>query len=303
MVILHQAPDDFRILVRRGIGMLLAGKRNQQGRVILVGDRRPVPAVPTRHLHLGPFGPQVQAGGRFHQLRDVRPADAPDTWNLWDVLYRVILPLKDTILARAGKVVIRPDSGDPVKIVTGDSEGATEAERKGVVEILWDIFGGHVNAEGYKVLDPHIGCIYGDAITRTRASDICSRLKAKGFASTNMVFGIGSYTYQYNTRDTFGYAMKSTLCVINGEEIQIFKDPVTDNGVKKSAKGAVRVYRTKGPEGSGVDVLAYQDELTLDESNANTLLQDVFVDGKLLVDETFADIKARVLDSLKEKAI
>lgn len=215
-----------------------------------------------------------------------------DTWNLWDVLYKVILPLKDTILARDGKVVIRPDSGDPVKIVTGDSEGATEAERKGVVEILWDIFGGTVNEKGYKVLDPHIGCIYGDAITRTRANDICSRLKVKGFASTNMVYGIGSYTYQYNTRDTFGYAMKSTLCVIDGQEIQIFKDPVTDSGVKRSAKGAVRVTEKEG-------VLEYEDQLTLAESNENTLLLDVFLDGKLLIDEKFSDIRARVLDSLK----
>ena len=172
------------------------------------------------------------------------------------------------------------------------------ALRKGVVEILWDIFGGSVNADGYKVLDPHIGCIYGDAITRTRASDICSRLKAKGFASTNMVFGIGSYTYQYNTRDTFGYAMKSTLCVINGEEIQIFKDPVTDSGVKKSAKGAVRVVALNA---DGTGPLNYIDGQTLDESNEHTLLRDVFVDGKLLIDENFADIRARVLDSLKEQ--
>jgi len=221
-----------------------------------------------------------------------------DGYNLWDVLERVVPSLKELILKREGKVVIRPDSGDPVKIVTGDSEGATEAERKGVVEILWDIFGGSVNADGYKVLDPHIGCIYGDAITRTRASDICSRLKAKGFASTNMVFGIGSYTYQYNTRDTFGYAMKSTLCVINGEEIQIFKDPVTDSGVKKSAKGAVRVVALNA---DGTGPLNYIDGQTLDESNEHTLLRDVFVDGKLLIDENFADIRARVLDSLKEQ--
>jgi len=225
-----------------------------------------------------------------------------DTWDLWEVLDKVVRPLKDTILAREGKVVIRPDSGDPVKIVTGDPEGKTEAARKGVIEILWDIFGGTYNIVwdgeknvGYRQLDPHIGCIYGDAITRTRAQDICERLKAKGFASTNMVYGIGSYTYQYNTRDTFGYAMKSTLCVINGQEVQIFKDPVTDNGVKKSQKGGVRVFEHNGE-------LVYLDQFSLAESNENTLLRDVFVDGKLLVDEKFSDIKARVLQSLEQKA-
>lgn len=210
-----------------------------------------------------------------------------DGYDLWDVLNRVIPVLKDKILARKGKVVIRPDSGDPVKIVTGDSEGVTEAERKGVVELLWDIFGGVINEQGYKVLDSHIGCIYGDAINLTRATEICERLKVKGFASTNMVYGIGSFTYQYNTRDTFGFAMKSTLCVIDGIETFIFKDPVTDNGVKKSLKGAVRVFEKDG-------ILVFCDELSLEEASHNTLLKDVFVDGKLLVDENFSTIRDRL---------
>lgn len=267
----------------------------------LVGTSIPA----TEHSVMCSYGKESEFETYKHLITEVYPAGflsvVSDTWDLWKVLSNVILPLKDEILARDGKVVIRPDSGDPVKIVTGDSEGATDAERKGVVEILWDIFGGTVNGLGYKVLDPHIGCIYGDAITRARASDICSRLKAKGFASTNVVFGIGSYTYQYNTRDTFGYAMKSTLVKVNGEEIAIFKDPVTDTGMKKSARGAVRVYRTKGPQGSGLDTTSYEDGLSLEESNHVSLLHDVFVDGKLLIDENFADIKARVLNSLKDQ--
>ena len=62
---------------------------------------------------------------------------------------------------------------------------------KGAIEILWDIFGGTINNKGYKVLDPHIGLIYGDSITIDRANEICKRLEAKGFASSNVVFGIG----------------------------------------------------------------------------------------------------------------
>lgn len=215
-----------------------------------------------------------------------------DGYDLWDVLNRVVPALKDKILARNGKVVIRPDSGDPVKIITGNLEGSTEAERKGVVELLWDIFGGIVNEQGYKVLDSHIGCIYGDAINLTRANDICSILKAKGFASTNMVYGIGSFTYQFNTRDTFGFAMKSTLCVIDGVETFIFKDPVTDNGTKKSLKGAVRVFEKDG-------VLSYCDALSLEEASHNTLLKDVFVDGQLLIDSKFSEIRNRLAASSK----
>jgi len=211
-----------------------------------------------------------------------------DTWDLWKVLTDVITPLKETILARDGKVVIRPDSGDPIKIVCGNMFGKTELEKKGVVEILWDIFGGTTNELGFKVLDPHIGCIYGDAITLERCETICRNLKAKGFASTNIVFGIGSYTYQYNTRDTFGFALKSTSCTIGGDEKQIYKDPVTDNGVKKSQKGRVAVLSTVD-EG-----ITYIDELTSKDVVEGDLLETVFLDGKLLVDHTFEEIKSRL---------
>jgi len=114
-----------------------------------------------------------------------------DTFNLWDVVGFILPQLKNEILARDGKIVIRPDSGDPIKIVCGDSTSDDPFVKKGVIEILWDIFGGTVNAKGFKELNSHIGCIYGDAITIDRCREICKQLKAKGFASTNMVFGIG----------------------------------------------------------------------------------------------------------------
>ena len=216
-----------------------------------------------------------------------------DGYDLWDVIGRVLPVLKDDILARDGgpdsldKVVIRPDSGNPVKIVCGD-ENAPEGSlaRKGVVEALYDIFGGTVNSKGYKELDPHIGCIYGDAITLSRCEEICKNLKAKGFASTNMVYGIGSFTYQYNTRDTFGFALKSTLCVIDGDEIQIFKDPVTDDGIKKSQKGAVKLYMEDG-------VLKFQDNLFLKDTT-DCLMETIFENGNLLVDRTFEEVRNRL---------
>src|SRR3954454_6952499 len=83
----------------------------------------------------------------------------------------------------------------------------------------------------YKLLDPHVGLIYGDSITLARAEAILSGLKAKGFASGNVVLGVGSYTYQYVTRDTFGFAVKSTYGEVNGVGREIFKDPVTDDGI------------------------------------------------------------------------
>lgn len=212
-----------------------------------------------------------------------------DTWNLWQVLTDYLPRLKQVILDRNGKVVIRPDSGDPVDVICGNANGQTDNERSGVVELLWNVFGGSINAKGYKELPPQIGAIYGDSINLERAQQICERLKLKGYASTNVVLGIGSFTYQYNTRDTFGFAMKATYGEVNGEGRAIFKDPITDDGTKKSAKGLLQVYK----DASGRYQL--KDQCTWEEERQGEL-KEVFRDGKLLIDQSLAGIRARLRD-------
>jgi nicotinamide phosphoribosyltransferase len=205
-----------------------------------------------------------------------------DTWDLWKVCTEYLPALKDTILQRNGKVVIRPDSGDPVKIICGDPDGKTEPERKGVVELLWDVFGGTVTPQGYKLLDSHIGSIYGDSITLQRAEAICEGLKQKGFAS-QVVFGLGSYTYQYNTRDVFGLAMKATYIEVNGEARNIFKNPVTDDGTKKSATGLLQVTAENG-------TFILRDNVSR-EQEKNSALQTVFKNGKLVKEYSLQEIR------------
>ncbi len=209
-----------------------------------------------------------------------------DTWDLWKVLTEYLPNLKEEVLARDGKVVVRPDSGDPVDIICGNPNGKSEAEKKGVIELLWDTFGGETNTKGYKELDSHIGAIYGDSITLERATQICERLKQKGFASTNVVLGIGSFTYQYNTRDTFGFAMKATYGEVAGMGREIYKDPVTDDGTKKSAKGLLKIIKENG-------VYKLLDQVSWEEEKEGEL-QEVFRDGKLLIDEKLSEIRKRV---------
>jgi nicotinamide phosphoribosyltransferase len=208
-----------------------------------------------------------------------------DTWDLWKVLTEYMPQLKKEVLARNGKVVIRPDSGDPIKIICGNPEGKTEAERKGVIELLWDTFGGQTNSKGYKELDPHIGAIYGDSITVERATKICEGLKAKGFASTNVVLGIGSYTYQYNTRDTFGFAMKATYGEVNGVGREIFKNPITDDGTKKSAKGLMKIELE-------ANTFVLKDQASWSEEKTGEL-KEVFRDGEILIDQSLSEIRKR----------
>lgn len=208
-----------------------------------------------------------------------------DSFDYWTVITEIVPSLKHEILGRSangaspGKLVLRPDSGDPVRVICGyevlnpvtadysetyattidgqwyevkmADQGwtkvapLTDAEVKGSIECLWEVFGGTLTETGHKLLDSHIGLIYGDSITIQRCNKILDLLERKGFASGNVVFGVGSYTYQMNTRDTFGFAQKCTHVVSNGVEIPVFKDPKTDSK-KKSAKGLLKVEKQNG---------------------------------------------------------
>lgn len=211
-----------------------------------------------------------------------------DTWDFWKVLSEYTVTLKDEILNRPGKVVFRPDSGNPADIICGDPDAVLGTPAaKGAVEQLWEVFGGTVTSTGYKMLDAHVGLIYGDSITLEIAEEILRRLEEKGFASGNIVFGIGSFTYQYVTRDTFGCAIKATFGTVNGVDRELSKTPKTDSGMKKSAKGLVRV------EKEGNDFVLYEQQTR--EQEQQGVLTPVFVNGKVVRKETLAEIRHRLL--------
>ncbi|MCK2125009.1 hypothetical protein, partial [Pseudomonas sp. PNPG3] len=82
-----------------------------------------------------------------------------DTWDLWQVIGEILPALKERIMGRDGRLVIRPDSGNPVDILCGtvrEAGAGADGPEAGVVETLWREFGGSVTAQGFKVLDPHI---------------------------------------------------------------------------------------------------------------------------------------------------
>ena len=183
-------------------------------------------------------------------------------------------------------------------------------ENKGTVELLWEIFGGTVNSKGYKVLDSHIKAIYGDSITTQRCEEIYRRLEQKGFAANNVALGVGSFSIQcveeegkFNpfTRDTFGIAVKSTYCEVNGVPYPIFKNPKTDSGnFKKSQKGMCIVYRDCDQDGKIVccDGFSYKTLKDASEFSDGTvgynLLQTVFRDGHMIKEYTLNEIRERL---------
>lgn len=246
------------------------------------------------------------AGGKddelatYARLLDLYPTGivsvVSDTWDLWNVLTNILPQLKGQIMSRAGKLVIRPDSGDPVKIICGDPEAPLGSpEHAGVVELLFDEFGGTTTDQGFLMLDEHIGCIYGDSINYERARAIIEGLMAKGFASGNIVFGVGSFTYQYVTRDTFNFAIKATWCQQNGVGHDMFKAPKTDDGTKNSARGRLAVLQSVVP-GEDDPVLINSAEPF---SEGESLLRPVWRDGAFLSFEGFDVIRARALAGLK----
>lgn len=228
----------------------------------------------------------------YERLMNVFPTGilsvVSDTWSLWNVLENILPKLKDQIMSRDGKLVIRPDSGDPVDILTGDAQGGSEAERKGVVELLWEGFGGSVNDQGYKVLDPHVGVIYGDGMSFERVEQILDRLEAKGFASTNVVFGMGAWFMSGQvTRDTYEFGYKITWAQINGEGVDLFKDPITDTGMKKSARGRLAVVTD--PDGD-YKLLDGEDGARFEGTPADQL-EVVWEDGNLVKEHSFAVVR------------
>ena len=214
-----------------------------------------------------------------------------DTWDLWKVCTEYLPRLKDEILSRDGLVVIRPDSGDPVKIVTGDVDmefapntynTRSHPAYYGVLRLLKMVFG-----ETGGVLNK-VRVIYGDSITPERCKAILEKTVQMGLSPANVVLGVGSYTYTYVTRDTYGFAMKATAVrTASGEVVPIWKAPVTDDGTKVSHKGIVAPFWEGGK-------LVWRDGLAPNDL-AQSALRRVFFNGAVSVTDDIINIRQRVL--------
>ena len=165
-------------------------------------------------------------------------------------------------------------------------EHKINAEDIGAVEHLWNVFGGTTNAKGYKVVNSKVGLIYGDGITLSVAARILEGLAKKGFSSENIIFGVGSFTYAHNTRDTFGMAIKATHICLGEQQVPIFKDPATDSGVKRSARGYLRVEEEDG------HFVQYEDQ-TLEQEGQGAL-RVIFKDGIVYNTDDLAVIRKRL---------
>ena len=237
-----------------------------------------------------------------------------DTWDFWNVIENFLPKLKKDIMARDGRVVIRPDSGDPVDIICGlrtnphfhtrmkegkyyccyapfndDAEyvEVSEGQYYGAYYMLGKIFGWNTTSKDYRYPSTKIGLLYGDSITLERQKQIYMRLENAHMAACNLVLGVGSYSYQYASRDSLGFAIKATACVVNGELKEIFKHPKTDDGTKNSLKGLIAVY--KGLDGK----YTATDQVSIEEEKEG-FLETVFEDGILKKEYSLEEIRQRI---------
>ncbi len=207
-----------------------------------------------------------------------------DSYDYWNVIDNILPQLHDEILAHNGCMLMRGDSGDCVEVVTK------------TVFKLWEQFGGTVNSKGYKVLDPHVKAIYGDSITVQRCEEIYRILMENGFACSNAVLGVGSFSMHCIeednmlkpfTRDTFSSCIKACYAEIGGKCYPIFKNP-KDGGFKKSQRGLCFVYMDEDGK------LAYRDGYTSEDITDGNMLEPVFRDGKMLKEYTLSEIRSKL---------
>lgn len=241
-----------------------------------------------------------------------------DSYDFWRVIEVFLPKLKNDIIARDGRVVIRPDSGDPVDIICGlrtnphfhtrikegkyyccyapfndDAEyvEVSEGQYYGAYYMLGKIFGWNTTSKDYRYPSTKIGLLYGDSITLERQKQIYLRLENAHMAACNLVLGIGSYSYQFASRDSLGFAIKATACMINGELKEIFKHPKTDDGTKNSLKGLITVEQEDNGKYYAVDQVSPKEEMC-------GCLETVFENGILKKEYSLKEIRERIDNSL-----
>jgi len=197
-----------------------------------------------------------------------------DSFDLFHVIEHVWCgELFETIRASGGKLVVRPDSGDPATIVVE------------CLRLMERTIGMKKNRKGYKVLPPYLGLIQGDGINDVSIGEILGAVTGAGYSASNIGFGMGGGLLQQLDRDTQKFAFKCAAALRGGEWIDVSKDPVTDSG-KRSKKGHLALVRQAGTFA------------TVRAPRADDLLVPVYEDGRVLKRYTLDEVRANAAAGL-----
>ncbi len=197
-----------------------------------------------------------------------------DSWNIYHAVEKIWgEQLKQEVIDSGATIVIRPDSGEPVEVVSK------------VAQILGEKFGCETNSKGFKVLK-NVRIIQGDGVNQNSIKQILERLKSEGFSASNIAFGIGGSLLQKIDRDTLRFAYKCSAIVVDGELREVYKQPITDSG-KNSKKGRLDLILNDGE----YETVKIEDAETIAAENSQ--MRTVFENGELLVDDSLDEIRKR----------
>ena len=199
-------------------------------------------------------------------------SDSYDIFNAAEKLWGE--ELRQQVIDSGATVVIRPDSGDPVEV------------NRRLVEILGEKFGYTKNAKGFKVLN-NVRLIQGDGINELTVRSILGAFMAMGWSADNIAFGMGGALLQIVDRDTLQFAMKASSACINGEWVDVYKDPIGDSG-KRSKKGRVTLWTN----GTGEYVSSVAMPTQWADYGWKEALVPVYWNGNLHKDYTFEEVRA-----------
>jgi nicotinamide phosphoribosyltransferase len=186
--------------------------------------------------------------------------------------------LKQEVIDSGATLVVRPDSGQPARVVVT------------CLKMLDAKFGSTLNFKGFKVLN-NVKVIQGDGINIDSIANICEAVKSEGFSLTNVAFGMGGALLQQHNRDTQKFAMKCSSVMVNGKEVDVYKDPIDDPG-KQSKRGRLDLVRSvAAPPYNGVyETVRIPDGLV---EHPDSVMHTVFLNGESMNETTLDEVRER----------
>lgn len=244
---------------------------------LLYGAKNPTVSIPAmEHSTVTSWGRDREVDSYRNMIRKhAKPgglvACVSDSYDIFNACNLWGTELKRDVLDSGATLVVRPDSGNPAQVVLK------------CLQILESHYGSVVNEKGYKVLN-NVRVIQGDGIDHRSIQEILDTIITYDYSADNVAFGQGGGLLQHVNRDTLKFAMKCSAAQINGEWVDVYKDPVTDPG-KQSKKGLLSLVE----DGSNYITLR-REQL---EANQRDVLNTRFLNGKILNLTTFDDIRKR----------
>ncbi|MCK5021160.1 MAG: nicotinate phosphoribosyltransferase [Candidatus Peribacteraceae bacterium] len=240
-----------------------------------------IPAA--EHSTITTWGDEAEEIKAFKHMLDTFGGKYPliacvsDSYNIWKAVEEKWPSLKDDIIKSGSVLIVRPDSGNPIAVVSG------------VIERLMDKFGYETNTKGFKVLPPYIRVIQGDGVNETSIRDILLEMQYRHLSGSNIAFGMGGALLQNFDRDCLRFAMKASATKVDGVWRDVFKEPITDPE-KISKKGILALT-----EKDGIFKTVRKSSITSPKDNK---LVVVYKDGKIVKEWSFTEIRERANSAL-----